>query len=272
MYKKIINFTIFILIICIYCLVFKKYQVLVPSLIDTSIMFIKNVFPFLFITIILNYLLIDFNLPSFFRNNYIYVFFMSILSGCPTNAIIIEQLLNKNKINENDASMVLAFTTFNNPLFLYHYLNKILLNKWLVIKAILIIYITNIISKSINAKMPSRTLNIQNSLTKSIKNSINQIINIYATILFFKMISDLFISPTTILRGFIEITQGLNVLSTVNISIKTKELLSLVILNFGGLSIHIQIASVLKNYNINYKYFYTTRLLYSLLSFIILII
>ena len=57
MYKKIINFTIFSIIIYIFYLSFKNYQVLAASLIDTSIMFIKNVFPFLYITILLNGLL-----------------------------------------------------------------------------------------------------------------------------------------------------------------------------------------------------------------------
>ena len=285
MYKKIINFTIFSIIIYIFYLSFKNYQVLAASLIDTSIMFIKNVFPFLFITILLNSLLIDLNLPFYFQkifnNKYIYIFFMSILSGTPTSSIIIEKYLQKNDISEKDASLLLTFTAFNTPLFLYYYLNKIFIDKLIILKIILIIYISNILlflfyykklSKNISQTIKYNRINIMESLINNIKASINSIIYIYATILFFKMTSDLLISPTSIIRGFIEITQGLNALSISNYNLKIKELLTLVILNFGGLSIHIQICNVLKNYNINYKYFYLSRIIYIIFSFIILFI
>lgn len=285
MYKKIINFTIFSIIIYIFYLSFKNYQILASSLIDTSIMFIRNVFPFLFITILLNGLLIDLNLPFYFqkifRNKYFYIFFMSILSGTPTSSIIIEKYLQKNDISEKDASLLLTFTAFNTPLFLYYYLNKIFIDKIIILKIILIIYISNILlflfyykklSKNISQTIKYNRINIMESLINNIKASINSIIYIYATILFFKMMSDLLISPTSIIRGFIEITQGLNALSISNYNLKIKELLALVILNFGGLSIHIQICNVLKNYNINYKYFYLSRIIYIIFSFIILFI
>ena len=284
MYKKIFNFTFFIFIIFIFYVSFKKYILLSTSLKDTSIMFINNVFPFLFITILLNNLLFDLNLPMYFRkvfqNNYIYIFFISILSGAPTSAIIIEKHLKDKVITGKDASILLSFTTFNSPLFLYSYLNTIFIDIHIVLKIIAIIYLSNIglllfyknkLSNN-NIVKNYKQVSIINSLTSSIKCTINSILYIFSTILFFKMVSDLLIPESSIIRGFIEVTQGLQALSKISLPLKIKELLSLVILNFAGLSIHIQICNVLKDYNINYKYFYISRIIYSLISLIVLII
>ena len=202
---------------------------------------------------------------------------MSILSGSPTSAIIIRKHLENRKLTEKNASLMLSFTTFNSPLFLYSYLNKLFQNKIIIIKIIMTIYIANIIifivfnltiEKSNEIELTYSDNNILSSITNSIKSSIGAIINIYATILIFKMISDLLLSPTSFLRGFIEVTQGLQALTIVNVPSKIKELLSLVILNFSGLSIHIQICNVLKDYNIDYKYFYLSRIIYIVISLI----
>ena len=51
---------------------------------------------------------------------------------------------------------------------------------------------------------------------------------------------------------------------------KIKELLTLVILIFGGLSIHIQVANVLNDYNIDYKNFYLAKIIMIVLSISVL--
>lgn len=284
MYKKLFNITILTLIIITIYLTFKNYQILGKSLINGSTLFILNVFPFLFIMFFLNNLLIEMNFPYYFQkafsNRYLYIFLMSMLSGAPTNAIIIESFLERKVVNEKDASVLLSFTMFNSPLFLYYYFHKIFTNNLIIIKLFLFVYLANTIifilfskklSATCNYSLSFNKVNIVNAITKSIKKSINSIINIYATILIFKMISDLFLPSKSLLRGFIEITQGLELLSIINLPIKIKELLLLVFLSFSGLSIHIQLASILKDYNINYEYLYYTRILLMLFSLLVLL-
>ena len=69
---------------------------------------------------------------------------MSILSGSPINAIIIKNYLDNNIINEKDASIILSFTCFNNPLFLYNSLSNILNNNKNAYIVMFLIYLINL--------------------------------------------------------------------------------------------------------------------------------
>ena len=95
-------------------------------------------------------------------------------------------------------------------------------------------------------------------------------------IIFFKTITDLIFfnsqnTLTTILKGIIEITQGLYSISLLNISIKLKQIIAYTIICFSGLSIQMQLSLILENYNINYKYFYLSRIITIILGIIILL-
>ena len=284
MYKKIINIPIIIIIIVILVKSFINYRVISSILITTSIIFIKNVFPFLFTMIFINNLLIELNLPYYinkvFKNKYIYIFIMSMLCGAPSNAIIIEKFLKKNELSCQDASLLLSFTSFNSPLFLYSYLNIIFNDKKSIITILLFIYIENIILFVIlNKKLDNKKVNITFinnnvflSISKSIINAMQSMISIYATILIFAIISNILLPKCGYLNGFIEVTQGLSCLSVLNISIQRKKLLVLAILTFLGLSIHVQICSVLSNYKINYLYFYMSRIIFLIINLTILFI
>ena len=75
--------------------------------------------------------------------------------------------------------------------------------------------------------------------------------------------NNLFIN--NLFNGFLEITSGLINLSVLNIPYKFKLILTIVYLSFGGLSIHMQIKSILKD-AINYRLFYQTRILAIIIS------
>lgn len=284
MHKKLLNILSIIFTCLIAILAFINYNNLPNLVVTISIVFIKNVFPFLFIMTLINNILIYLNIPYYickvFHNKYLYVFLLSIVSGAPGNAIIIKEMLEKGFIDIKDANNLLAFTNFNNPLFIYFYLNKIFSNNIVIIKIFIIYYVLNIIififynkkqSKSyfINDSKNEKLINI---LPNTINKTISAMVNIYATIVLFYIISNMLIPSNTIFKGLIEITQGLIALSNLNLSLKTKELLTLVILIFGGLSIHIQVANVLNDYNIDYKNFYLAKIIMIVLSILLCLI
>lgn len=288
MNKKYLNVLFIISIfIIIFCLFNNDLKISI-SVTDTSIIFIKKVFPFLFIMMILNNILLEINFPYYinklFKNSYIYIFILSIISGSPINAIIIKEYLEKEFINESEASLLLTCTCFNNPLFLYNYFNLLFNDIYIISKLFFIIYLSNLFLfipllvqlKKNNIKIYYKKFNTINILIISIKKTINNLINIFAIIVLFKLLCDIFITNNSviasIIRGLIEITQGLNSLLYLDVSIKIKELLSIVILQFGSLSIHIQISNILNDYNINYKYFYLSRILLISISIIMIII
>ena len=286
MNKKVLNIIYILFVFQFIMLCFQKNNIIYKSILDSFTIFIHKVFPFLFITMILNNLLINTNLPYYmnkiFKNPSIYIFIISALFGCPINAIILKEYLDKNYISSSNASKILAFTTLNNPLFLYNYFKLIFINKIIIIKTFIIIYLGNIILLIIFYKKICGQINIKYSnssikkmLIMSITKSTNNLINIFGIIAFFKLICDLLINGNTplscLFRGLTEITQGLNSILLLDISLKLKELLSLVILSFAGFSIHIQITNILDNYPINYKYFYISRIFLISFSFITLI-
>lgn len=292
-------FTFILLFIIVYIL-FKYNLIITSSTYEALNIFIKKVFPSLFITFIINNIIISTNILKYINIiinpifNKIFkttmnsgsAFLLSIFSGTPGNILIINELLDNNKITLNDANKLLRFTYFSNPLFLYNILS-ISFNKHITIKIIIIHYITNIFIGLFNKKDTNNNLNtIENNkiifnlniIPTSIKKSLNATLNILGTICFYLIITNILINifnPTelikVLLKGTLEITQGLNTINTLNNISIIKEIIALSIISFGGLSIHTQVLSEInsKNNNLEYKYFLKGRILHVILSTII---
>ena len=287
MNKKKINIFIIILIYLFIYIIFRNSNNLSNITFLSLKMYILKVFPFLFIMMILNNLLIKCNLPYYFnkifKNNDLYIFFSSILSGSPINAVILKNYLENDYITVKKASKILAYTSFNNPLFLYNYLYLILNNNYNVIKVMGILYISNfILYIYFNKKNNSQSFtkykeyNLKKELFNSIYESIQNLIKIMGIIIFFKIILDLLMTKESIcyslLKGLVEVTTGLNDLVNFNISIKIKEIISYIIISFMGLSIQMQMSIILEKYDIDYKYFYISRVFIITLGIILIIL
>ena len=109
-----------------------------------------------------------------------------------------------------------------------------------------------------------------------ISESTFNMIKIMGIIIFFKIILDLVMTKNNVLisllKGLIEVTSGLNTLTLINTKVIIKEIISYIIISFMGFSIQMQISTILENYNINYKYFYLSRLFLIILGIIIILI
>lgn len=287
MNKKRINIIFIILIYLFIYLIFKENTSLSNITFLSFKMYILKVFPFLFIMMILNNLLLKCNFPYYFnkifKSDKLYIFINSILSGSPINAILIKNYLDNNCINEDNASKLLCFTSFNNPLFLYNYLTLILKDFNNVLRVMGIIYFTNIViylyfRKRIKIKtlVKYQNYNLRKELFNIISESTFNMIKIMGIIIFFKITLDLLMTKNNIiislLKGLVEVTSGLNSLTNLSTSAKIKEIISYIIISFMGLSIHMQISTILENYNINYKYFYLSRFFVIILGIILILI
>lgn len=284
MNKKNINILFNLIIFYLIFKVFFNNALFYNSIILSLKMFIYKVFPFLFIMMILNKMLISFNFPYYlnkiFKKKEIYIMIMSMLSGSPINAIILNDYLKNKQINEKSASITLMFTTFNNPLFLYNYFLSNFTKKDTFI-LMSIIYISNIIIYLIfknkividNNRNKFINYNKKNELFNNIYKSLESLIKIMGIIIFFKVITDLlFINESyfiSLLKGLIELTTGLNSLNNFPYSL-LKKIIALTIISFASLSIHMQISIILSSYKINYKYFYLSRILLIIINIILL--
>lgn len=299
--KKFLKNDIYIIIALLFIVLLFKYNSLFKECILSGChIFFTQVFPTLLPMFIINDILIAYNFivylekffhPIFYKlfsfsNAATYVFIMSILSGTPTNGYIAANLVKNKNLNPKDASIILTYAFFLNPLFLYNILSA-LLNKTLAIKLILITYGVNLLIafyyrkynyQDISLTFKPQDKNFSSLLKSSIEHASSTLINILGTMIFYFILCEgvnIFLqNPLTncIINGFLEVTGGLSKLIHLNSNLFFKELLAIQFISFGGFSIHSQIKSIINDADISYHSFFKARIIHMILSTLTLII
>lgn len=277
-------------IIFFFILIFIKKDIMYYTIYNTVILWFKNIVPNLLPMFIITSLIIESNLiinicnifgklfnKIFKCSNYgIFIYFLSLFTGSPSNAKYINDLVNNNLISNTLSDKLLLFTSNYNTLLIYSLLS-LYLNKSISIKIIIIIIISNIIVglifRNINyIDLKTNYIKRKINISKIIKDTIDTLLMILGTLIFFNIIINLLpiknILLKNILNGFLEITTGLKGLEYLDISTNIKILLSTMYLSFGGLSIHTQIKSILPD--TNYTLFLKSRLYAVIISIILL--
>ena len=270
----------YLTIISFIILLFTNYNIVLNSTILAVNIWLYKVFPYLFIMIITNDLLINADFGRVFKNNILYVFIMSLISGTPTSAYIINNLYKEEKICKKNANYALLFTYFCNPLFLYSILKLIFSANEIVIKLMLIHYLTNIFIYLLIHRQLTREKYVLKkafvNLSSSIKSGVTTTTMVLGSIVFYMVLSDILINTfnlplylNTTLKGVLEITQGLNTLIDINLSCKLKEIIAIAFISFGGFSIHTQIKCILDESDLQYKYFLLGRILGTIIAILL---
>ena len=277
-------------IIFFFILIFIKKDIMYYTIYNTVILWFKNIVPNLLPMFIITSLIIESNLiinicnifgklfnKIFKCSNYgIFIYFLSLFTGSPSNAKYINDLVNNNLISNTLSDKLLLFTSNYNFLLIYSLLS-LYLNKSISIKIIIIIIISNIIVglifRNINyIDLKTNYIKRKINISKIIKNTLDTLLMILGTLIFFNIIINLLpiknMLLKNILNGFLEITTGLKGLEYLDISTNIKILLSTMYLSFGGLSIHTQIKSILPD--TNYTLFLKSRLYTIIISIILL--
>lgn len=277
-------------IIFFFILIFIKKDIMYYTIYNTVTLWFKNIVPNLLPMFIITSLIIESNLiinicnifgklfnKIFKCSNYgIFIYFLSLFTGSPSNAKYINDLINNNLISNTLADKLLLFTSNYNILLIYSLLS-LYLNKYISIKIIIIIIISNIIVglifRNINyINLKTNYIKRKIIISKIIKDTIDTLLMILGTLIFFNIIINLLpiknMLLKNILNGFLEITTGLKGLEYLDISTNIKILLSTIYLSFGGLSIHTQIKSILPD--TNYTLFLKSRLYAIIISTILL--
>lgn len=232
-----------------------------------------------------------------------FIFIMSLISGFPSNARYTRNLYEQELINEAEATKILTFTHFSNPLFILGTISLLFLNNKRAGLIVLIShYISNIIIgiiirnklyvtkqkekfslKCAISKMHNKR--IQNNqplgtiISNSLINSINSLLLILGVVTMFLIITTILdkhfhlnIYLKTILTSIMEMTQGLKHVSLLNVSLKTKSIIMAMIISFGGLSVHTQVLSFISDTKIKYTPFLIARIFHALLAGILVFI
>lgn len=283
--KSIILVLTFVFLI----LLFKDPSISKESIAKSFSLWINNLVPSLFPMIIINEILINYSFPSvicsifykpfnkIFKLSYngTYLFVMSTFIGTPANAILLKNMLDKKMVQIEEINKLLYVCYFSNPLFLYNMLSLIFSNKKIVLFLLVSHYLANFIilflirnkyQANTDNKIKIESVSLSKLLPNAIKKAFNSLIVVLGVISFYLLISDYFLT-TTIFKGLLEITTGLNSL-IINQS-SSKKILAIIIINFGGLSIFTQIKSILEDTNLNFINYFKGRILQIIISLLL---
>lgn len=231
------------------------------------------------------------------RGETAFVFIMSLVSGFPSNAKYVRELYQKDIINDKEGTKLLTFTHFSNPLFILGTISVLFLNNKEV--GILILfshYIGNIIVGlifrnyyvsdynnthaslkkaivSMHKKRLSNNKSFGTVITESLLNTIDTLLLILGVVTLFLVVTTIIDNNLnvssyyqSIINGIVEMTQGLKYISVLDIPLKIKGTLSVMLISFGGISVHMQLISILSDTKIKYFPFLVARVIHSIVS------
>ncbi len=297
---KKLKYIILTLILIIFIL---NIKIVINSTYEASLLFFKKVFITIFPFVILCDFLIYFNYHIFIKgifgkiinkifnidSNTSIIFILSIFSSHPSNAIYIKNLLDNKIIDIKVANRILIYTYFPSIAFVIGVIGVSLYNSfkiglilWIIcfINNILIglfLRKDNVYIESINNE--SKNISFFECFKLSIIKAINTSFIILGNLIVFTIIINLIvnyisINPTilSVLTGFLELTSGVISISLLDIPFNVKFALTSLILNFSSLSILFQSFSILSSYKINIKKTLTIKLMFSIITFLLIII
>ncbi len=224
-----------------------------------------------------------------------FVLAMSLLSGSPSNAKYTKELYKKKLLTKEEAEKTLTFTYFSSPLFILGTLAFTYLKNRQVAFLILIIHIfsnlivallfrnytiSNISKEKTNIKSAIRKMitiqknqKLSTSIVHSIQEALSTMLLILGSVVFIFIITAALsnIIPTSgyigaTIKGILEVTQGLQATSILELPMRYKGCLSIMLLSFGGISIYIQIISILSDTDIRTWPYFVARILHSAIA------
>ena len=267
-------------------------SLIIKSVKDSSFMFIIKIFQSLFPTMVIGNLLIKNNIeliiPKFIKKifNKLFnfndietsIFIISIFTGTPSNAIYINEYLEKNLITKKEAEALLCTTHFINPLFVVAGVGIGVFNDVKIgFLLLFLIWISNLFKAFLNRNNFGKTnkgiidfneKSFITTLSEAIKISINALLMIFGIVIMLNLLVALITNifnlnqfTNTIINGLLEMTGGIMKLSSLNINIYLKIVLAYIFLNFGGICIQMQTFSMFNNKKIRYLKYLIFRLI-----------
>ena len=283
-YKRVlIIFSILLLLII--SIINSNY--LIYQVLDYTKLFITKLFPAAFFFFMLSSLLIDYGFVEFIskllhiNGAIFYVVLMSMISGFPSGSKYIRELFDKKIISLDVANYLIFFTHFPNPLFVLGTVNLIVRDSKLSLFILISLIVSNLIiglilhprkKNSMIFNEPSTFYHFSYYLTNAIFSSLKTILLIYGTSIFFFLISSFIVKyfnfsifGNILVNGFFDLTKGVVSTNVISNTI-VKCLLIISFISFGGISIHMQVKSIIENSNISYKNFFMGRIFQMIIS------
>ncbi len=227
-----------------------------------------------------------------------YVFLMSILTGYPVGSKLCSDLYKDGYLSKIDAKKCITYTSNSGPMFI---VGSVGIGMLISKKAGYIILISHIVGALLNGLLYRNIKNdssqknkeiyknnIESSLSSCVMDSIFSILLIGGIIvvafIFIEVLNSIGIFSPIIyifsklgvdenltkafVNGFFEITKGCLNISSLNLNLSTKTILSCAIISFGGISTTMQAMAFIKDI-VSYKFFIGQKITHMILSTII---
>lgn len=217
-------------------------------------------------------------------------FVLGIISGYPLGAVTACQLYKKNYISKTETERLLAFCNNSGPLFILGAVGISLYNSP---RIGVIIYASHILAaiftgilfgfyrhKDFNAPVSEVKVeekSISEMFSAVLENSLRSILTVCGAVVFFSVISGIIIdfipfseNIKAILIGIFEFTTGVKAVAESSMPLLEKLIISAGIVGFAGISVHIQVMSVVSGCGISLVPYITGKTLQGVISIIIL--
>ncbi len=270
--KKYIDSLILFLLSAIFVLIFKYSALVKTSILESLFLWAHSLIPSMFPIFIILDLLLNYGLRDLtykiFKNNWLVLVFISLISGTPTNAKYIRQFWEEGLISTGTGNFLLLFSYSPNPLFVLAFSP----NATVALMILGTIYLTNffifLIFKpqfDLRSTPPKKTKRSSfiDCLSISIAKSADILILILGIVVVYGVLNTLIAAldiNSILLSSVLELTNALNIISHRGFPLFWAMFACL----FGGLSIHTQIKSILEGTDLEYRYFLIGRLAASL--------
>ncbi|HEY8423673.1 MAG TPA: hypothetical protein VIL23_02815 [Clostridia bacterium] len=231
-----------------------------------------------------------------------YIFFMSVISGYPIGAKLIEEFYKKGVIDKNEAARISSFCSMASPMFVLGSVGIGLLKSY---AAGLILLVSQIISSVINGiifrnykskdfqikktELPSPQ-NADNILSECIYNAVISVLKVGGFIIIFYMLTELLndiyilfpikfifeklglgVFSEGLARGLVEVSNGCLHISSQSGNLILKTALCGFIISWGGLSVHMQNLTFLTKAEIKAGFYTLTKTVQSAIMTIIVL-
>ena len=213
-------------------------------------------------------------------------FVLGIISGYPLGAITACQLYESAYLSKSETERLLAFCNNSGPLFILGAVGAAIYQNG---KIGVILYVSHIISaiavgvifrfyRRDNFSAPPSRLNTEKMypaeiFSKVIANSLNSILTVCGSIVFFFTVSNLLtdLLPenaflNAIVSAILEFTGGIKKISALPITLPQSLVMSSFAVGFAGLCVHMQVMAVTAKYGLSLKPYILGKLLHGTLS------
>lgn len=293
---------VFLILFIIFLIMFSKTNILAVQ--NAISLFFEKVFPSLFpffiaadllshtnIINILNTILSPIMKPLFnVSGKGAFPFIMGIISGYPTGAKIVSDFSKNNICTKVECERLLAYTNNSGPLFIIGTVGSSLFLSTEIGILLLITHIFGTLTVGIIFRFYKNNYyrnenivdeldidNFSSILTESIFNSFKTTGMIFGFIIMFSIINNILLTsgilklfPSTIIGSILstcEITNGINYISMIKSSNLTIQLiLTSFFLGFGGISVLMQVYSIISKTDLSIKPYILGKLLHGLTS------